>query len=107
LVLVQTLWLALDALGLATSLAAGRPREAGIVLEPLLRKADLSVSQINNKGHAHRGCEPENFGLGSLVLSVGRHRSSGHFSGGLSEFQAPWRGGISQCHAAKRISLHL
>jgi AraC-like DNA-binding protein len=38
-----------DALGLATRLAAGRLREAGIVLEPLLRKADLSVSQINNK----------------------------------------------------------
>ena len=36
-----------DALGLATRLAAGRLREAGIVLEPLLRKADLSVSQIN------------------------------------------------------------
>ena len=38
-----------DALGLATRLAAGRLREAGIVLEPLLRRAGLSVSQINNK----------------------------------------------------------
>ena len=38
-----------DALGLATRLAAGRLREAGIVLEPLLGSAGLSVSQINNK----------------------------------------------------------
>ena len=38
-----------DALGLATRLAAERLREAGIVLEPLLREAGLSVSQINKK----------------------------------------------------------
>src|SRR6266516_3444911 len=38
-----------DALGVATRLAAGRLREAGIVVEPLLRSADLSVSQINKK----------------------------------------------------------
>jgi AraC-like DNA-binding protein len=38
-----------DALGLATRLAAGRLREAGIALEPLLRSAGLSVSQIDNK----------------------------------------------------------
>jgi len=36
-----------DALGVATRLAAGRLREAGIVLEPLLRSAGLSLSQIN------------------------------------------------------------
>jgi hypothetical protein len=35
-----------DALGVATRLAAGRLREAGIVLEPLLRRAGLSLSQI-------------------------------------------------------------
>jgi AraC-like DNA-binding protein len=38
-----------DALGIATRLAAGRLREAGIVLEPLLRSAGLSVSQIDRK----------------------------------------------------------
>jgi Arabinose-binding domain of AraC transcription regulator, N-term len=38
-----------DALGVATRLAAGRLREAGIVLEPLLRGAGLSLSQINKK----------------------------------------------------------
>ena len=38
-----------DALGVATRLAAGRLRESGIVLEPLLRRAGLSVSQINKK----------------------------------------------------------
>ena len=38
-----------DALGVATRLAAGRVREAGIVLEPLLRSAGLSVTQINRK----------------------------------------------------------
>jgi len=38
-----------DALGVATRLAAGRLREAGIILEPLLRSAGLSVSQINKK----------------------------------------------------------
>src|SRR6266700_8431812 len=38
-----------DALGVATRLAAGRLREAGIVLEPLLRSAGLSVSQIDRK----------------------------------------------------------
>src|SRR5262249_4242082 len=38
-----------DALGVTTRLAAGRVREAGIVLEPLLRSAGLSVSQINRK----------------------------------------------------------
>jgi hypothetical protein len=34
-----------DTLGVAARLAAGRLREAGIVLEPLLRSAGLSVSQ--------------------------------------------------------------
>jgi hypothetical protein len=38
-----------DALGVAARLAAGRLREAGIVLEPLLRSAGLSVSQIDRK----------------------------------------------------------
>ena len=38
-----------DALGVATRLAAGRLREAGIALEPLLRSAGLSVSQINKQ----------------------------------------------------------
>ncbi len=38
-----------DALGVATRLAAGRLREAGVVLKPLLRSAGLSVSQINRK----------------------------------------------------------
>jgi AraC-like DNA-binding protein len=38
-----------DALGVATRWAAGRLREAGIVLKPLLRSAGLSVSQINRK----------------------------------------------------------
>jgi AraC-type transcriptional regulator len=38
-----------EALGVATRLAAGRLREAGIILEPLLRSAGLSVSQINKK----------------------------------------------------------
>jgi AraC-like DNA-binding protein len=36
-------------MGLATRLAAGRLREAGIVLKPLLRSAGLSAIQINNK----------------------------------------------------------
>jgi AraC-like DNA-binding protein len=36
-----------DTLGVATRLAAGHLRNAGIVLEPLLRSAGLSVSQIN------------------------------------------------------------
>jgi len=35
-----------DALGVAARLAAGRLREAGIVLEPLLRSAGLSVRSI-------------------------------------------------------------
>ena len=38
-----------DALGVATRLAARRLREAGIVLQPLLRSAGLSVSQIDRK----------------------------------------------------------
>ena len=38
-----------DALGVATRLAAERLREAGIVLEPLLKSAGLSVSQINKQ----------------------------------------------------------
>jgi AraC-like DNA-binding protein len=38
-----------DTLGVAARLAAGRLREAGIVLEPLLRSAGLSVSQIDRK----------------------------------------------------------
>jgi AraC-like DNA-binding protein len=36
-----------EALGVATRLAAGRLRKVGIVLEPLLRNAGLSVGQIN------------------------------------------------------------
>jgi AraC-like DNA-binding protein len=36
-----------DALGVATRLAAGRLREAGIALEPLLRRAGLCVDQID------------------------------------------------------------
>ena len=55
-----------DALGVATRLAAGQLREAGIVLEPLLRGAGLSVSQINRKDmrigvasqHVSRACGP-------------------------------------------------
>jgi AraC-like DNA-binding protein len=46
---VRHLALQPDALGVATRLAAGRLREAGIVLEPLLRSADLSVHQINRQ----------------------------------------------------------
>jgi Arabinose-binding domain of AraC transcription regulator, N-term len=38
-----------EALGVATRLAAGRLREAGIGLEPLLRRVGLSLSQINKK----------------------------------------------------------
>jgi len=39
-----------DALGVATRLAAGRLREAGIVLKPLLKSAGLFAGQINGKG---------------------------------------------------------
>src|SRR2546430_15094038 len=46
---VRHLALQPDALGVAACLAAGRLREAGIVLEPLLRSAGLSVSQIDRK----------------------------------------------------------
>ena len=38
-----------DALGLATRLAAARLRDADIMLEPLLRRAGLSVTQISSK----------------------------------------------------------
>jgi AraC-like DNA-binding protein len=38
-----------DAMGVATRWAAERLREAGIALEPLLRRAGLSISQINKK----------------------------------------------------------
>lgn len=38
-----------DSLGVATRLAAGRLRDAGIALKPLLRSAGLSASQINRK----------------------------------------------------------
>jgi AraC-like DNA-binding protein len=38
-----------DAMGVATRRAAGRLREAGIALEPLLKRAGLSISQINRK----------------------------------------------------------
>src|SRR5262249_38495233 len=38
-----------DAMGVATRLAAGRLREAGIVLKPLLRSAGLSAIQIDNE----------------------------------------------------------
>jgi AraC-like DNA-binding protein len=46
---VRRLALQPDALGVAARLAAGRLRKAGIVLEPLLRSAGLSVSQIDRK----------------------------------------------------------
>ena len=46
---VRPLALQPDTLGAATRLAAGHLREAGIVLEPLLRSAGLSGSQINRK----------------------------------------------------------
>ena len=36
-------------MGVATRLAAGRLREAGISLEPLLRNAGLSVGQIDEQ----------------------------------------------------------
>jgi hypothetical protein len=38
-----------DAQGVATRLAAGRLREAGIVLKPLLRSAGLSASEISRR----------------------------------------------------------
>ena len=38
-----------DALGVATRLAAPRLREKRVVLDPFLRSAGLSVSQINKK----------------------------------------------------------
>src|SRR5262245_12384027 len=38
-----------DALGVAARLAARSIREAGIVLDPLLRRAELSVDQIDNE----------------------------------------------------------
>jgi hypothetical protein len=38
-----------DALGVATRLAVQRLREAGIVLEPLLKRAGLSIGQIDQK----------------------------------------------------------
>ena len=38
-----------DTLGVATRLAARRLREAGIVLQPLLRSAGLSVSELSRK----------------------------------------------------------
>jgi len=46
---VRHLALQPDAMGVATRWAAERLREAGIVLEPLLRSAGLSISQINRK----------------------------------------------------------
>jgi AraC-like DNA-binding protein len=46
---VRHLALQPDAVGMVTRLAAGRLRKAGIVLEPLLRSAGLSVSQIDRK----------------------------------------------------------
>jgi Arabinose-binding domain of AraC transcription regulator, N-term len=46
---VRHLALQPDALGVATRLAAGHLRRAGIVLKPLLRSAGLSAIQINNK----------------------------------------------------------
>jgi hypothetical protein len=45
-----------DALGVATRLAAGRLRDAGIVLKPLLRSAGLSVSQIDRKDMRISAC---------------------------------------------------
>ena len=47
---VRHLALQPDAMGVATRWAAVRLREAGVVLEPLLRSAGLSASQINRKG---------------------------------------------------------
>jgi len=46
---VRHLALQPDAMGVATRRAAGRLREAGIALEPLLRRAGLSIRQINKK----------------------------------------------------------
>src|SRR5258707_12440084 len=46
---VRHLALQPDALGVATRLAAGRLREAGIFLPPLLRRAGPSGDQINRK----------------------------------------------------------
>jgi Arabinose-binding domain of AraC transcription regulator, N-term len=56
--MAQTAWRSLDrrhlasqpdALGVATRLAAEHLREAGISLDPLLRSAGLTISQINAK----------------------------------------------------------
>jgi hypothetical protein len=46
---VRHLALQPDALGVATRLAARRLREGGIVLQPLLRSAGLSVSELSRK----------------------------------------------------------
>src|SRR5262245_64318285 len=46
---VRNLVLEPDAMGVATRWAAEHLREAGIALEPLLRRAGLSISQINRK----------------------------------------------------------
>jgi AraC-like DNA-binding protein len=47
---VRHLALQPDAMGVAARWAAVRLREAGVVLEPLLRSAGLSANQINRKG---------------------------------------------------------
>ena len=46
---VRHLALQPESMGVATRLAAGRLREAGIALEPLLKSTGLSISQINRK----------------------------------------------------------
>src|SRR5258708_35435922 len=44
-----------DALGVATRVAARRLREAGIVLQPLVRSASLSVSEVSREDGHIRG----------------------------------------------------
>src|SRR6516225_9036862 len=72
-----------DAMGVATRLAAGRLREAGIVLRPLLRSAGLSAIQINNEqitienaitpllphGKAQLGAVAQTLGVSSRTLA--------------------------------------
>ena len=70
-------------MGVATRLAAGRLREAGIVLRPLLRSAGLSAIQINNEqitienaitpllphGKAQLGAVAQTLGVSSRTLA--------------------------------------
>src|SRR5215831_2047147 len=61
-----------DALGVATRLAAVRLREAGVVLEPLLRSAGLSASQINGKDSriVNAGVVLKCFEAGNLTITL-------------------------------------